>query len=96
MKDWKQLKSELLQNKAVKKEYNRLAPRYAAISELIAARIKRGITQKELAQKVGTKQSAISRFEAGNVNPSLGFLEKMAEVMGYEINISLSKWAIYP
>ena len=91
MRDWKQLKSELLQNKVVKKEYDRLAPRYAAISELISARIKKGITQKELAKKIGTKQSAIARFEAGNVNPSLGFLEKMAEVMGYKINISLSK-----
>ena len=91
MRNWKQLKSELLQNKAVKKEYDRLTPRYAAISELISARIKKGITQKELAQKIGTKQSAIARFEAGNVNPSLGFLEKMAKVMGYKVNISLSK-----
>lgn len=91
MKDWKQLKSELLQNKAVKKEYDRLAPRYLAISALISARIKKGITQKELAKKIGTKQSAIARFEAGNVNPSLGFLEKMAGVMGFRINISLSK-----
>jgi len=91
MKDWKQLKAELLQNKAVKKEYDRLTPRYAAISELISARIKKGITQKELAQKIGTKQSAIARFEAGNVNPSLGFLEKIAEVMGYKVNISFSK-----
>lgn len=91
MKNWKQLKTELLQNKVVKKEYDRLTPRYGAISELISARIKGGITQKELAQKIGTKQSAIARFEAGNVNPSLGFLKKMAEVMGYKINISLSK-----
>lgn len=89
MKDWKQLKSELLQNKAVKKEYDRLTPRYEAISELISARIKKGFTQKELAQKIGTKQSAIARFETGNVNPSLGFLEKMAGVMGYKVNISL-------
>lgn len=91
MRNWQQLKTELLRNKAVKKEYDRLTPRYVAISELISARIKKGITQKELAQKIGTKQSAIARFEAGNVNPSLGFLEKMAEVMGYKIHVSLSK-----
>ncbi len=91
MKNWKQLKAELLQNKEIKKEYNKLTPRYEAISELISARIKKGITQKELAKKIDTKQSAIARFEAGNVNPSLGFLEKMAEVMGYRLNISLSK-----
>jgi len=89
MRDWKQLKAELLQNKAVKKEYDKLTPRYKAISELISARIKKGITQKELAQKIGTKQSAIARLEAGNVNPSLGFLEKMAEVMGYKLTIGL-------
>ena len=91
MKVWKLLKSELLKNKDVKKEYDRLTPRYKAISALISARIKKGITQKELARKTGTKQSAIARFEAGNVNPSLGFLEKIAGVMGYGINISLSK-----
>ena len=91
MKNWKQLKAELLQDKTVKKEYNKLTPRYTAISELISARIKKGITQRELAQKIGTKQSAIARFEAGNVNPSLGFLEKMAKVMGYKINITLLK-----
>ena len=91
MRNWKQLKVELLQDKIVKKEYDKLTPRYEAISELISARIKKGITQKELAQKIGTKQSAIARFEAGNVNPSIGFLEKMAGVMGYKVNISLSK-----
>lgn len=91
MRSWKQLKAELLQSKEVKKEYDKLTPRYKAISQLISVRIKKGLTQKELAQKIGTKQAAIARFEAGNVNPSLGFLEKMAEVMGYKINISLSK-----
>ncbi|MBI2640995.1 helix-turn-helix transcriptional regulator [Candidatus Roizmanbacteria bacterium] len=91
MRSWKQLKTELLQNKAVKKEYDKLNPRYEAISELISARIKKGITQRELAKKVGTKQSAIARFEAGNVNPSLSFLEKIAKVMGYKLTISLSK-----
>jgi transcriptional regulator with XRE-family HTH domain len=68
-----------------------LTPRYEAISELLSARIKGGITQKELAQKIGTKQSAIARFEAGNINPSLGFLEKIAEVMGYKLTISPSR-----
>jgi len=90
MKNWKQLKSELLQNKVVEKEYNKLTPRYLAISKLISARIKKGITQKELAQKIGTKQSAIARFEAGNTNPSLDFLEKIAKVMGYKVDIVFS------
>lgn len=48
MKNWKQLKAELLQNKAVKKEYDKLTPRYEAMSKLISARIKKRITYKEL------------------------------------------------
>ena len=73
----------------LKKEYDRLAPRYAVISAFIKARIKKGITQKELAQKMGTKQSAIARLEGGNVNPSLNFLGKLASVMGYKLTIQL-------
>ena len=91
MREWKELKSELLKDKAVKKEYERLSSRYAAISELISARIKKGITQKELALKVGTKQSAIARLEAGNTNPSLEFLQKIAQVMGYKLTVHLSR-----
>lgn len=91
MRNWKDLKTELLKDKAVNSEYERLSPRYEAISKLISARIEKGITQKELAQKVGTKQSAIARFEAGNVNPTVEFIGRIAEVMGYKVTINLSK-----
>lgn len=91
MKNWKKLKAELMQNAEVKKEYDVLAPRYEAISKLLSARTKIGITQKELAERIGTKQSAIARFEAGGVNPSLDFLERIADVMGYKLHVSLSK-----
>ena len=89
MSKWKDLEKELLSDPKVKKEYDRLTPRYAVISALIAARIKKGFTQKELAQKMGTKQSAIARLEGGNVNPSLNFLEKIASVMGLKLTIRL-------
>lgn len=89
MRNWEDLKEELLSDPKVKKEYDRLAPRYAVISAIIAARIKKGITQKELAQKMGTKQSAIARLEGGNINPSLNFLGKIASVMGYKLSVQL-------
>ena len=91
MSKWEDLEKELLSDPEVKKEYDRLAPRYALISELIAARIKKGMTQMDLAEKLGTKQSAIARLEGGNVNPSLEFLQKIAQVMGYKLTVSLSK-----
>ena len=90
MSRWEDLEKELLVDPAVKKEYDRLAPRYAVISQLISARIKQKMTQKEVAEKIGTKQSAIARLESGNTNPSLEFLQKIAQVMGYKLTIYLS------
>ena len=90
MSKWKDLEKELLSDTATKKEYDRLAPRYAVISQLIAARIKNKMTQQDVAKKVGTKQSAIARLESGGVNPSLEFLQKIAQVMGYKLTVRLS------
>jgi predicted transcriptional regulator len=91
MKEWKDIKKELLANPDAKKEYDRLAPRYALVSQLISVRNKAKITQKELAHKIGTKQSAIARLESGNTNPSVEFLERIAKVLGYKLTIQLSK-----
>ncbi|MEK7518183.1 MAG: helix-turn-helix domain-containing protein [Patescibacteria group bacterium] len=91
MSKWEDLEKELLSDPKVKKEYDRLAPRYAVISELISARLKKRMTQKDIAEKLGTKQSAIARLESGNVNPTLEFLQKIAQVMGYKLSIHLSK-----
>ena len=90
MKTWDEFEKELLSNPAVKKEYARLAPRYAVISDLIAARIRKGMTQRQVAEQIGTKQSAIARLEAGNVNPSLDFLEKIAEVLGSKLTVHIA------
>jgi len=89
MRTFTEFKKELLQNKEVAREYEKLRPRYRVISDLIAARLKKGYTQKELADKIGTKQSAIARLESGSVNPSLGLLEKVASVMGYKLTVQL-------
>ena len=91
MSKWKDLEKELLSDAVVKKEYDKLAPRYAVISQLITARVNKGMTQKDVAEKLGTKQSAIARLESGNANPSLEFLQRIAQVMGYKLSIHLSK-----
>lgn len=90
MRTWKSLKAELLKDDRVAAEYQRLAPRYQVAAQLIEARTKKGLTQKELAEKVGTKQSAIARLEAGNINSSVSFLEKIATVMGFKLTIQIS------
>lgn len=89
MKSWKSLKKELLKDKDVALEYEKLKPKYSLISQIIEARLEKGITQNELAKKVGTKQSAIARLEGGNSNPSLSFLEKIALALGYQLKIQI-------
>ena len=79
---------KLADNPNLKKEYDALAPQYEAIHAAIAGRKAAGLTQKELAERMGTAQANISRFENGNANPSLEFLQKMAASMGKTLHIS--------
>ncbi|QIM62193.1 transcriptional regulator [Pasteurellaceae bacterium Orientalotternb1] len=81
------LKKELLADPNVKAEYDRLGSQYEIINELIKLRKEQGITQKELARRTGLKQSAVSRLETGNYNPSLAFLERIAQGIGKELHI---------
>jgi len=69
------------------KEYKALEPEYEIIKQIIKARSELNITQKELAERVGIKQSNISRLESGNYNPSLDFLKKIAQGLGKELHI---------
>lgn len=89
MSKWKDLEKELLSDPATKKEFDKLTPRYAVISQLIEVRIKNKMTQLDVAKKIGTKQSAIARLESGNVNPSLEFLQKIAQALNAKLSISL-------
>ena len=86
---WSELRKELLNNDEVRAEYEALRPQYELIEQIIIARTKQGITQEELAKRAGTKQSNISRFEGGNYNPSLEFMQKIAQGLGKELHITL-------
>ncbi|MEK7168893.1 MAG: helix-turn-helix transcriptional regulator [Patescibacteria group bacterium] len=89
MDEWTKFKKELLKSKEVYKEYKKLEPKYRLISQLIAARKKENVTQKQLAKKIGTKQSAIARLENGNANPTLSFLEKISYALNTKLLIEL-------
>ena len=69
------------------KEYETLRPKYEAISLVIKNRLKKKMTQKDLADRIGTKQANISRFENGQINPSLEFLAKLAQAMDMKVDI---------
>lgn len=72
----------------VKEEYDALGPQYEIIRAEIESRKVAGMTQAELAERMGTAQTNISRFESGKYNPSLAFLQKMAEGLGKKLKIT--------
>lgn len=87
MDNWEDLKKNILKDKETKKFYNDLEVEYQIISDLIKLRNKKKLSQGQLAKKIGTTQSALSRFEMGRVNPSLEFLKKIAEALDVRLSV---------
>lgn len=88
--DFKEYKAKIFAERPeVEAAYDALAPQYEIIRAEIESRKALGMTQKELAERMGTAQANISRFESGSYNPSLAFLQKMAECLGKTLRISL-------
>ena len=83
------MKEDLLKDIEFKSEYDKLKPRYEAIEQIIRARKEQNMTQSELAKRVGTQKSNISRLESGNYNPSLDFLIKVSEALGKSLRVQL-------
>ncbi|NJL51935.1 MAG: helix-turn-helix transcriptional regulator [Hydrococcus sp. SU_1_0] len=85
-----EFKQKALANSEVKQEYEALSLAYKLRKELIAIRTKAGLTQEELAEKLHTKKSNISRLE--NVNssssPKLSTIEEYADAVGYRVEIN--------
>ncbi len=83
----KKIKKELYKDKKFKEKYYDNSDLYFSVSEnVLNARLRAGLTQSELAEKLNTKQSSISRLERGKELPSLNFLLKIAEVLEMKIS----------
>ena len=81
--------AEALKDPEFKKEYDALEVEYSIISQVIQKRLEKKMSQKQLAEKIGTKQSAIARLEGGNTKPSVAFLEKVSKALGSKLQISI-------
>jgi DNA-binding XRE family transcriptional regulator len=90
MNDWNDFKKELLTDPEIKKGYDKLGPRYEVIKKMIELRIKKEMTQAQLAKKLKTKQSSIARFESGNVNPTIDFMLMLSNALGKKLNITFT------
>lgn len=79
------LKNKSFQNPKVKTEYDSLESEFVLIDTLISMRKKSGLTQDEIAKKMGTQKGNISRLERGNSNPSWKTLQNYAHACGFEL-----------
>ena len=79
-----------LKDPEFKKAWEETETEYKLACKLIEARLAKKMSQRDLAQKVGTSQAAISRIEAMNGNPSLSLLKRVATALNSELKISFS------
>ena len=82
MKTLKTLKREMLADAATRAAYDAQAEEFAIAHELIAARTRAGLSQGEVAQRMGTTQSVVARLESGKRPPSMRTVQRFAQAVG--------------
>jgi len=87
----KELKTRALERADVKAEYDRLGEEFQFLDEFLKARTAAGVTQAEVAERIGTTQSAVARLESGRGkhSPSIATLEKYAHALGCRLELRL-------
>lgn len=89
----KELKNKALKKTLVKKEYNALEPEFSLLRDMLRARKKVGLSQAQVAERMGTKSSSITRLESslssGKHSPSLATIKKYTEALGCHLEIKI-------
>jgi len=87
MSDLSELKAELMKNPKFRKEYKDSRADFAIMKAIIDARCDENLSQAELAQRAGLRQSNISRIENGNCSPTIHTLKQIAKGLGRELHV---------
>jgi transcriptional regulator with XRE-family HTH domain len=89
----KRFKAQVLKRPEVRKEYEGLADEFAFVDELLKARASAGLTQAQLAERIGTTQSAVARLESGSAahSPSIATLQRYASALGFRVEVRFVK-----
>ncbi|HSX19149.1 MAG TPA: helix-turn-helix transcriptional regulator [Candidatus Saccharimonadales bacterium] len=83
------LKARLMKRPGFRREYEKLEPEFAIARAMIDARVKKNISQQELARKMGTGQAVISRLEGASASPSLSLIKRLASALGLKVELRL-------
>ena len=82
MKTLKTIKAEMLADAATRAEFDAQAPEFETARELVAARAHAGLSQAQVAERMGTTQSTVARLESGKRPPSLRTVQRYAQAVG--------------
>lgn len=85
--NWEDQKKDLLKNPKFRKALKETELEYQIARAIIEARIHKGLTQSDLADKLKTRQSVISRVENAKTTPSLSFLKRLASALDATLQI---------
>ena len=87
MSEYKKHLNRQLENPEFAAEWERGRPEREYIKAIVAARTEHNLTQKELAEKTGIRQSNISRIENGICSPTVATLQQIADGVGKTLHI---------
>jgi transcriptional regulator with XRE-family HTH domain len=93
MTSFKQFKKRALARPEIRAAYDAAAEEFAFLDEVLKARAAAGLTQAEVARRIGTTQSAIARLESAEPrhSPSIATLQKYAKALGYTVQLRFVK-----
>lgn len=80
-----ELRAELMKDPEFREEYNKREAEFQIARQLIEARLKKKMSQEELAEKANTGQAVVSRLEGANASPSITLLKKLANALGKKL-----------
>lgn len=84
---WEDYEKKLMKRKGFKRLVETNESKYQLVRSLIKARLKKKLSQKELATKIGTKQPVISRLENMQSYPTLSLLERISHALDTKLHI---------
>jgi len=86
-----ELKKQALRKASVRAEYEALGPEFELLRQMLGARTKAGLSQADVATRMGTHAPAITRLESalgsGKHSPSIDTLKRYAEAVGCELQV---------
>ena len=86
---FEELEADLMKKPDFRRAYERLQPQFEIARQIIEARVKRKISQEQLAKKAKTGQAVISRLEGMNAKPSISLLQRVARALNTKFNITI-------